>query len=147
VASQKPTIYWRAIRRSAGKDSDLDVYDMRAKLESALSEVESARESYGEARRALESLLGRYPAAEIEVATAYPILSASPATGVPATLLQRRPDIVAAERQVLAAFRQEEAAKLALLPADRPDRDRGRPHPAAGPPARQPRPVAPGARR
>jgi NodT family efflux transporter outer membrane factor (OMF) lipoprotein len=121
LAEQAVEIYRRladlvAIRRNAGKDSDLDVYDMRAKLESALSGVESARESYGEARRALETLLGRYPAAEIEVATTYPLLSAAPATGVPATLLQRRPDIVAAEREVLAAFRQQEAAELALLP-------------------------------
>jgi len=105
-----------AIRRNAGKDSDLDVYDTRAKLESALSEVELARQSYGEARRALEVLLGRYPAAEIEAAAAYPFLPPSPAAGVPAALLQRRPDILAAEREVLAAFRQEEAAKLALLP-------------------------------
>jgi len=121
LAEQAVEIYRRladlvAIRRSAGKDSDLDVYDTRAKLESASSAVESARESYGEARRALETLLGRYPAAEIEVATSYPLLSAPPATGVPATLLQRRPDIVAAEREVLAAFRQQEAAELALLP-------------------------------
>ncbi len=35
---------------------------------------------------------------------------------MPASLLERRPDIVAAERAVLAAFRQEEAAELALLP-------------------------------
>jgi outer membrane protein TolC len=35
---------------------------------------------------------------------------------VPASLLERRPDLVAAERRVLAAFRQEEAARLALLP-------------------------------
>ncbi|KDR37560.1 TolC family protein, partial [Caballeronia glathei] len=104
------------VRRSAGKDSDLDVADMRAKLELALSSVEAARESYGEARRGLEVLLGRYPAAEIEVATTYPLLPVPPATGLPAALLERRPDLVAAERQVLAAFRQEEAAKLALLP-------------------------------
>ena len=104
------------IRRSAGKDSDLDVADTRAKLESAMSQVELARQSYGEARRALEVLLGRYPAAEIEAAAAYPLLPAPPATGVPASLLLRRPDIAAAEREVLAAFRQEEAAKLALLP-------------------------------
>ena len=31
-------------------------------------------------------------------------------------MLERRPDIVAAEREVLAAFRNEEAAELALLP-------------------------------
>jgi len=32
-------------------------------------------------------------------------------------LLERRPDILAAERQVLAAFRHREAARLALLPS------------------------------
>src|SRR5450631_40164 len=36
-------------RRAAGKDSDLDVVDVRAKLETAQSEIERAREQYGEA--------------------------------------------------------------------------------------------------
>ena len=121
LAEQAVEIYRQLLqlvtnRRQAGKDSDLDVVDTRAKLETAMSELERARESYGEARRALEVLLGRYPAAEIEVAAAYPILPASAAAGAPASLLERRPDIVAAERAVLAAFRQEEAAELALLP-------------------------------
>jgi outer membrane protein TolC len=35
---------------------------------------------------------------------------------VPSELLERRPDLLAAEREVLAAFRKEEAAQLALLP-------------------------------
>jgi NodT family efflux transporter outer membrane factor (OMF) lipoprotein len=104
------------IRRSAGKDSDLDVVDTRARLESAQADLEAARETYGEARRALEVLLGRYPAAEIAIASTYPRLPPPAAAGVPAELLQRRPDIIAAEQVVLAAFRQHEAAELALLP-------------------------------
>jgi outer membrane protein TolC len=36
--------------------------------------------------------------------------------GVPSALLERRPDLVAAEREVVAAFRGTEAAELALLP-------------------------------
>ena len=107
--------WWRS-RRSAGKDSNLDVVDVRAKLETAQSEVEQARASYGEVRRALEVLLGRYPSAEIEVIATYPALPPLAGHGVPSTLLERRPDIVAAERVVLAAFRNEEAAQLALLP-------------------------------
>ncbi len=103
-------------RRAAGKDSDLDVVDVRAKLETAQSDVERAREQYGEARRGLEVLLGRYPAAEIEVAATYPALPALVGAGIPSALLERRPDLVAAEREVLAAFRGEEAAELALLP-------------------------------
>jgi NodT family efflux transporter outer membrane factor (OMF) lipoprotein len=104
------------LRRDAGKDSDLDVVDVRAKLESAQSDLARAEEAYGEARRGLEVLLGRYPAAEIEVAAAYPALPPLAATGVPSSLLERRPDLLAAEREVLAAFRREEAAQLALLP-------------------------------
>jgi len=104
------------IRRNAGKDSDLDVFDVRASLDSARSDLEQARQSHDEARRALEQLLGRYPAAQIEAAAIYPPLPPAPGSGVPATLLERRPDIVAAEREVLAAFREEEAARLALLP-------------------------------
>jgi NodT family efflux transporter outer membrane factor (OMF) lipoprotein len=121
LAEQAVDIYSQLLklvmyRRQAGKDSDLDVVDTRAKVDAAMSDLERARESYGEARRALEVLLGRYPAAEIEIAAAYPNLPATTAAGVPASLLERRPDVIAAERGVLAAFRNEEAAQLALLP-------------------------------
>lgn len=104
------------IRRAAGKDSDLDVVDVRANVESAQSALEAAREAYGEARRPLEVLLGRYPAAEIETAANFAPLPPFAGAGLPASLLERRPDLVAAEREVLAAFRRQEAAKLALLP-------------------------------
>lgn len=104
------------IRRKAGKDTDLDIVDTRAKLESAQSGVESAREAYGDIRRALELLLGRYPAAEIEVAASYSVLPAPPGADIPAALLERRPDIIAAERAVLSAFRTTEAAQLAFRP-------------------------------
>jgi len=103
-------------RYEAGKSSELDVVDARARVEITNSGLEAARKSYAEARRVLEVLLGRYPAAEIEAAAVYPPLPPPVSAGVPAALLERRPDIVAAERLVLAAFRQEEAARLALLP-------------------------------
>ena len=104
------------IKQAAGRSSELDVVDARAKLETAQSDLEAARNNYAETRRALEVLLGRYPAAEIEAAATYPPLPPSAGAGVPAALLERRPDIVAAERVVRAAFRQKEAARLALLP-------------------------------
>jgi multidrug efflux system outer membrane protein len=42
------------IRRSAGKDSDLDVVDTRAKLDTAQGDLEGSRQAAGEVRRALE---------------------------------------------------------------------------------------------
>jgi outer membrane protein, multidrug efflux system len=104
------------LRRDAGKDTDLNVVDMQANVDSALSSVEAARQSYGDIRRSLEVLLGRYPAAEIEAAMTYAPDPPPIAAGPPAALLQRRPDVIAAERQVVAAFRKTEAAELALLP-------------------------------
>ncbi len=105
------------VRRAAGKDSDLNVADVTAKLDGSRSSVEAARQSYGEARRALETLLGRYPAAEIEVAAVFGFLPPPAGAGLPSSLLERRADLVAAERVVFAAFRQQEAAELALLPS------------------------------
>ena len=106
LAEQAVGIYTQLLglvqdRRRAGKDSDLDVVDTRAKLEQAQSGLEGARQAYGESRRALEALLGRYPAAEIAVAPAYPALPAVSAAGVPVALLERRPDLLAAQREVM----------------------------------------------
>ncbi|MCP5165729.1 MAG: TolC family protein, partial [Pseudomonadales bacterium] len=103
-------------RRKSGKDSDLDVVHVRANLDMAESQLELTRQLYGEARRGLEVLLGRYPAAEIEVAAVYPHLPPPADAGLPAALLERRLDVLSAEQAVLAAFRQQEAARLALLP-------------------------------
>jgi outer membrane protein, multidrug efflux system len=104
------------IRRDAGKVADLDVAEASYQLDEAQSQLTVAQGLYSEARRTLEVLVGRYPAAELEVAEAFVPLPPPVAPGLPSSLLERRPDIAAAEHQVLAAFRTQEAAKLALLP-------------------------------
>jgi NodT family efflux transporter outer membrane factor (OMF) lipoprotein len=104
------------VRRKSGKDSDLNVGNVRAKVASARSDLASAQNAYAQSRRTLEILLGRYPAAEIAVSEGNPTLSELDGVGVPLALLDRRPDIAAAERSVLAAFRMREVARLSLLP-------------------------------
>jgi outer membrane protein TolC len=66
--------------------------------------------------RALELLVGRYPAAEVAVAQQFAIMPAPAPVGMPSELLERRPDVIAAERRVAAAFDRVEEAKAALLP-------------------------------
>ena len=104
------------IRRAAGKVSDLDVAEAGANLNAAENELRSAQGLASQARRDLEVLLGRYPGAEVKVAENFAPLPPPVQPGLPSSLLERRPDIVAAEQQVLAAFRAQEGAKLALLP-------------------------------
>lgn len=69
-----------------------------------------------EALRALELLLGRYPGAEIAVAQRLAPMPAPVPAGVPSDLLERRPDVIAAERRVAAAFNRVGEAKAARLP-------------------------------
>ncbi len=78
-----------------------------------LRQIELSRE---QALRALELLLGRYPAAEIAVAQKLAPMPAAVSAGVPSELLERRPDVIAAERRVAAAFNRIGEAKAALLP-------------------------------
>jgi len=105
------------VRRAAGKVADLDVAEASFQLSEAQNTLAIAQGLYSEARRTLEVLVGRYPGAELEVAEAFAALPPQIGPGLPSSLLERRPDIVSAEHQILAAFRTEEAAKLALLPA------------------------------
>jgi len=105
------------VRRAAGKVADLDVAEASYQLDAAQTQLIIAQGLYSESRRTLEVLVGRYPAAELEVAEGFAPLPPPVAPGLPSSLLERRPDIVAAEHLVLAAFRTEQAAKLALLPS------------------------------
>jgi len=104
------------VQASAGKVSDLDLANASASLNEAESQLQTAQGLYSEARRNLEGLVGRYPAAELEVSESFIPIPPPVEAGLPASLTERRPDLVAAERQVLAAFRSLEATKLALLP-------------------------------
>jgi NodT family efflux transporter outer membrane factor (OMF) lipoprotein len=105
------------IREAAGRVATLDVVEARASLNDAQSQLRKIQGLYGEARRNLETLIGRYPAGELEVDSGFVPVPPPVQAGLPGSLLERRPDLLAAERQVLAAFRTLEASKLALLPS------------------------------
>ncbi len=79
----------------------------------SLRQIELARE---QALRALELLVGRYPGAEIAVADRLSPMPPPVPVGMPSQLLERRPDVVAAERRVAAAFNRVGEARAAQLP-------------------------------
>ena len=103
-------------RLRIGNGNEQDVAATRASVGSyrdALRQIELARE---QALRALELLLGRYPAAEVAVAQSLSTMPPPVPAGVPSELLERRPDVIAAERQVAAAFNRVGEARAAQLP-------------------------------
>jgi len=66
--------------------------------------------------RELEVLLGRYPARELAVTDDLPLIIRPVPTGLPSELLERRPDLVAAERQLAASGKRVSEARKAMLP-------------------------------
>src|SRR6185369_15892211 len=103
-------------RLRIGVGDDQAVAEARADVgtyRDTLRQVEYSRE---QALRALEVLLGRYPAAEVAVAPQLAAMPGPAPVGMPSELLERRPDVIAAERRVAAAFARVGEAKAAQLP-------------------------------
>jgi len=103
-------------RQRVGKGDEYDVALAEASAQSYRGAAQQLDLSYRQSLRALEALVGRYPAAAVEVP---PRLAAKPGpvpVGIPSELLERRPDVVAAERRIAAAFYRTEEAKAARLP-------------------------------
>jgi NodT family efflux transporter outer membrane factor (OMF) lipoprotein len=103
-------------RLRVGSGDQYDVALAQASIESLRDTVRSLDLAYSNALRGLEALVGRYPAAAVAVADALPAWPGAVPAGVPSELLERRPDVVAAERRVAQAFYRTEEAKAARLP-------------------------------
>lgn len=100
-----------------GAASSQDLALSKSDLAAAQEQLVSLEGSTRDALRALELLLGRYPSAELVVGKTLPALPSAPTAGIPSELLERRPDLVAAERNVAGAFNATNQAKAARLPA------------------------------
>ena len=103
-------------RSTIGVGNDEDVYVASASLgtyRDALRQIELAQE---QARRAIELLVGRYPAGTTTVSPQLPGQPEAIPAGLPSELLERRPDVIAAERRIAAAFNRVHEAKAARLP-------------------------------
>ncbi len=104
-------------RYNAGLTSELDIHLARFQLAAGEEFLRKARAGYEQAVRSLEVLLGRYPDAEMELATELAAVPPPVAAGIPAEVLEQRPDLVAAERRVAAAFYTIQVAQAARLPS------------------------------
>ena len=104
-------------RVDVGAGSPQDVYLAKADLAAAKERQRQAIGALTQSVRSIEVILGRYPSAELEVAREFVPTPPGIPVGIPAELLERRPDLIAAERRVAAAFQRIESARAAKLPS------------------------------
>lgn len=104
-------------RTNAGIVSPTDLTLASANLASAKAGLEQRRESLARATRQLETLMGQYPAGELITQSELPDLPPLPSAGVPAELLERRPDVRSAEWALRAADYRLTAAERSFLPS------------------------------
>ncbi|HSB49076.1 MAG TPA: TolC family protein [Burkholderiales bacterium] len=103
-------------RLRVGRGDEYEMALARANLATFRDSVRSLDLAYQQSLRALEALAGRYPAAALSVPAQLASLPGPIPVGMPSELLERRPDVIAAERRVAAAFYRVEEAKAARLP-------------------------------
>ncbi|MCL4715134.1 MAG: TolC family protein [Hyphomonadaceae bacterium] len=103
-------------RYDAGIASSLALRTARSQVASARAIQAAAQDALLIASRRLQEVMGRYPDGALRAAGELPTLAALAAAGAPADLLERRPDVLAAENRMRAAgFRMHEA-RTAMLP-------------------------------
>jgi len=116
VATYRETARQASDRVKAGISSRTDKYLAAANLASAEGLLQQRRETLARARRQLEVLLGRYPDGRVDSAAKLPVTPPLPPVGLPADIIRRRPDLVAAERQLAASIQRVDASQKALYP-------------------------------
>lgn len=90
-------------RYRRGLNTALEVRLARENLASALSVVATRKREKDLSIRQLDVLLGSYPAGKLKLADQLPRLNNAVPAGLPAELLQRRPDLVAARLRLAAS--------------------------------------------
>jgi NodT family efflux transporter outer membrane factor (OMF) lipoprotein len=103
-------------RLRVGVGNELDVATARVSLQTYRDSARQVELAQVQSLRALELLLGRYPRAEVAVPAQFGGLGSSVPAGLPSELLERRPDVIAAQKRVSAAFNRVEQARAARLP-------------------------------
>lgn len=105
----------RAILDDGGSPAQVRLTEAEvATREAALAERRQERERV---LRQLEILLGKYPSGSLATGARLPDFPGSAPSGLPSELLQRRPDILAAERSLASAGRKLKQRELARFPS------------------------------
>src|SRR6185437_12695621 len=104
------------VQKEHGFASDFDVAQIKSRTASAEDALYTAQQIRAQTIRAIEVVTSHYPAGKFDVRRSFPRQPRSVPAGLPAQILERRPDLIASERRFAAAFHRVNEARTARLP-------------------------------
>ena len=104
------------VRKEQGHASDFDLAQIKARAASAQDALYVAQSARAQAIRAIQVVTSHYPTGRLATRSSFPDQPRAVPAGLPAQLLERRPDVIAAERRFAAAFHRVNEARAARLP-------------------------------
>jgi NodT family efflux transporter outer membrane factor (OMF) lipoprotein len=104
------------VQKQHGFASDFDVSQIKSRTASAEDALYTAQQVRAQTIRAIEVVTSHYPAGKFDVRRSFPRQPRSVPAGLPAQILERRPDLIASERRFAAAFHRVNEARTARLP-------------------------------
>ena len=100
-----------------GQNSEMSVAQARSQYETAAAQIPQIEQQIVEVENALSLLAGRNPGLIVRGKTLAELTAPAVPAGLPSQLLERRPDIMQAEQQLIAANAQIGAAKALYYPS------------------------------
>ena len=116
LRAQEETLRIVNVRYELGAASRRELVLAESDVAGARDNLVVAKAAKTDAIQALQILLGDYPSGELVIAPDFPKFVETLGAGTPETLLQRRPDILSAEYDVLSAFQSTRAIKSDTWP-------------------------------
>lgn len=104
------------VRKEQGHASDFDLAQIKSRAATAQDALYLAQAARAQAIRAIEIITSHYPAGRLATRSSFPRQPGAVPAGLPSQLLERRPDVLAAERRFAAAFHRVNEARAARLP-------------------------------
>jgi outer membrane protein, multidrug efflux system len=104
------------VRKQQGHASDYEIAQIKSRTAGARDTLIAAQAGRAQSIRAIEVITSRYPAGRLGIRRSFPAQPRQVPAGLPSQILERRPDVVAAERRFAAAFHRTNEARVARLP-------------------------------
>ncbi|WP_367870939.1 TolC family protein [Luteolibacter sp. Populi] len=104
------------LRKEQGHASDFELAQINSRTAGARDTIHAAEAARAKAIRGIEVITSQYPAGRLQTRDTFPRQPRAVPAGLPSQILERRPDLIAAERRFAASFHRVNEARTARLP-------------------------------